>query len=189
MQTIQSTVIASPTPLAVCSATYVLPRYVLCIALLCYGNIIDVLYNEPIMFRVHKVAIDCLFIGNSTFDVQILPCFCLKSYSLSSVIYYFEINASWHFNLVGLYISGQRCISGLFTMGRTQRSELFSWWAFIDLPKQVSTISCCVAVVLLTEQSDKKLRGISKRFMTLILVRVQSVASYYLLLWFKEIKR
>jgi len=93
--------------------------------------------------------------------------FCLKSYSLSSVIYYFEINASWHFNLVGLYINGQRCISGLFTVERTQRSELFSWWTFIDLPKQVSTISCCVAVVLLTERSDKTLFGISKRFMTL----------------------
>jgi hypothetical protein len=157
VQTIQSTVIASPTPLAVCSATYILPRYVLRIALLCYGNIIDVLYNEPIMFRVHKVAIDCLFIGNLTFDVQILPCFCLKSYSLSSVIYYFEINVSWHFNLVGLYISGQRCISMLFTMERTQRSELFWWSAIIDLPKQVSTISSCVAVVLLTEQSDKKI--------------------------------
>lgn len=54
------------------------PIRTVCIALLCYGNIIDVLYNEPIMFRVHKVAIDCLFIGNSTFDVQILPCFLLK---------------------------------------------------------------------------------------------------------------
>jgi len=73
-------------------------------------------------------------------------------------------------------------------MERTQRSELFWWWAFIDLPKQVSTISCCVAVVLLTEQSDKKLLGISKRFMTLILVSVQSVDSDYLLLWFKKIK-